>query len=403
MKSVRFIHGADLHLDSPMIGLKHLPNNIFNRLQESTFQALKNLINAAIENRVDFVILAGDLFDIEDRSVRAQIRLRKEMERLNEAGIEVFVVHGNHDYTSGNSVHIEMPNNVHVFGENVEVMPYEVNGTIVHLYGFSYEERHVMQRKIDDYHLLEGADFHIGILHGNLEGNKEHGNYAPFGLKDLVEKNFHYWALGHIHKRMVLNESPPIVYPGNIQGRNRKEQDWKGCYLVTLNEVQCSLQFIETSDCIWTEIVIDASDLVTFDDLYHLCTETISNSIIEGKGILAHLLISNLSAKISLQVLNELLETLQEEEMEEESFLWPITIHVGEVANWKREELTSESDFYSELFQVMDGMDDIDDSIASLYTHHSVRKFLPSLTEEEVAELKIEAENVLIQKLLGYM
>ena len=107
MKKISFIHGADLHLDSPMVGLSHLPKEIFERLKESSFTALKTLVDAAIHHKVDFVILAGDLFDEQDRSVRAQTMLRKEMERLEMHGIDVYVIHGNHDHLSGEWIHLD--------------------------------------------------------------------------------------------------------------------------------------------------------------------------------------------------------------------------------------------------------------------------------------------------------
>src|SRR4051812_21862531 len=121
MKRITFIHAADLHLDSPMTGLTHLPKPIFERIKDSTFAALKTLTEAAIKHQVDFVIIAGDLFDEEDRSVRAQTRLRKEMIRLYEHNIPVYIIHGNHDHLNGTWIHLDMPANVHIFSEKVEM------------------------------------------------------------------------------------------------------------------------------------------------------------------------------------------------------------------------------------------------------------------------------------------
>ena len=138
MKKISFIHGADLHLDSPMVGLSYLPKEIFERLKESTFTALSKLIDAAIQHSVDFVILAGDLFDEQDRSVRAQTRLRKEMERLKAHKISVYIIHGNHDHLNGEWIHLNMPENVHIFSDKVEMKTFVKSNTVVHLYGFSY-------------------------------------------------------------------------------------------------------------------------------------------------------------------------------------------------------------------------------------------------------------------------
>lgn len=151
MKQISFIHAADLHLDSPMAGLKHLPAELFNRTKESTFTSLQKLTQTAIRLQVDFVIIAGDVFDGEDRSLKAQSRFRKEMLKLEAEGIPVYVVHGNHDHLNGSWVHLDMPKNVYVFPSEVETMKLTTkSGEIVHLYGFSYPVRHVVDRKITE-------------------------------------------------------------------------------------------------------------------------------------------------------------------------------------------------------------------------------------------------------------
>lgn len=404
MKRVKFIHSADLHLDSPMTGLSHLPKSIFERLKESTFRAFKTLIDQAILHRVDFVILAGDIFDLDDRSIRAQIRLQREMERLHREGIPCFVVFGNHDHLGGNWTYVEMPQNVVVFGEEVEAKElYTNDGAKVILYGFSYADRHVFTRKINDYKKTDKADYHIGILHGNLEGGLEHGNYAPFTLNELLKKDYDYWALGHIHKRTILSESPPVVYPGNTQGRNRKEKDRKGCYVVTLSQSGSNLQFIETSDIIWSDLTVDVDSIESIDELYQACVTALDHERREGKGILAHISIINATADItdnSSYIIDELLELLQDEEKEEESFVWPYSIKIENSIQWNRDDLAGKSDFYSELFDIVNENIGIEESLATLYDHRSARRFLTVLDKKEIEELKTEAENFLIQELL---
>lgn len=403
MKSVTFIHAADLHLDSPMSGLVHLPEKIFDRLQKSTFQALKRLIDYAIRYKVDFVILAGDLFDHEDRSIRAQIRLRQEMERLAGEGIVCFIVSGNHDHLGGNWTHIDMPDNVRFFGKDVETIEYCTKaGVRVHLYGFSYPERHVYERKIAEYKKKDGADFHIGILHGNLEGCSGHGNYAPFTLGELLEKDFDYWALGHIHKRTVLSKDPPVIYPGNTQGRNIKETGEKGCYLVTLTDSDKEFVFLETNDVIWRDITLAVSGRHPLDDLYRTLLHALDKERRVKEGIIAKLTIhgADYDYREAARLSDELLELLQEEEKQESSFVWPYSIQFFLTRHWCKEDLTETSDFYSELFAVAEENAGIEESLDVLYGHPRVRRFLRPLDEKEMAELKDEALMYLIENLL---
>jgi exonuclease SbcD len=400
MKKVTFIHGADLHLDSPMVGLKHLPENIFKRIRESTFVAFKKLINSALEKKVDFVVLAGDLFDGQDRSLRAQSRLRAEMQRLEENDIPVYIVHGNHDHLSGTWVNLDMPNNVHVFSDDVEVKTLITKtGITVNLYGFSYSRRHIYDRKIDNYFKQEGADFHIGILHGNEAGSKEHSNYAPFYLKDLLDKQFDYWALGHIHKRTILSEQPPILYPGNTQGRNKKETGSKGFYHVSLNEFGTDLTFIESSDVLWDETVIDAEGAQNFQAVYQLCQTAISQYRQKTKGTLLTLFLKNVHLQDDNErnvLEGELLELLQEEEREEDSFVWIVELSINENLFIDKDRLRNESEFYRELFETAE-FGHPEHSLSMLYDHPIGRKYLTSLTDEEKKLLLEKAEKMLIR------
>ncbi|PLS03010.1 metallophosphoesterase family protein [Neobacillus cucumis] len=403
MKKISFIHAADLHLDSPMVGLKHLPENIFNRVKESTFTALKKLTSAAIERQVDFVIIAGDIYDGEDRSIRAQARFRKEMEKLNDEKIPVYIVHGNHDHLNGSWVNLDMPKNVHVFNSKVETKVLQTkSGATVHLYGFSYGTRHVYDRKIDEYCKLDGADYHIGILHGNESAGTEHDNYAPFTLKDLIQKNFDYWALGHIHKRAVLSLAPTIIYPGNIQGRNKKESGSKGFYYVDFKDSEAQLDFIEASDIIWEDVTVDAATAVSFDDLYHLCQSAINTVRKERIGTLLSLTLKNTQledVREQRSSNSELLELLLEDEREEESFVWTADLSLTEKLMINKDKLKTEANFYGELFETIKHYDQTDQALAPLYEHNLGRKYLPHLVEAEKDELLEKAEKLLIELL----
>ncbi|MFD5851743.1 exonuclease SbcCD subunit D [Cytobacillus pseudoceanisediminis] len=403
MKRVTFIHAADLHLDSPMSGLKHLPPSIFKKLQESTFEAFTKIVDSAIFHNVDFIILAGDLFDGEDRSIRAQTRFRKEMERLAECGIAVYAVHGNHDHMDGRWAHLPLPENVHIFSHEVEVAKHIAeNGTSVHLYGFSYPKRHVAERMIDQYRRENGADLHIGILHGSFEGSSDHAQYAPFRINDLLEKDFDYWALGHIHKREILITQPPVIYPGNIQGRNRKETGPKGCYLVELDSSGAKTEFLEAAPVIWENAEIDASKSESYQEIYELCISLIEEKRQNRKGTIINLTLNEvgLSDHELRSITNgELLEYLQEEEAEEESFVWISGLAVNEKRMWNKEKLAHESDFFSELFKTAGHYAEGSESALILYAHPLARRFLGELNKDDKQRIAEEAEALLVDLL----
>ncbi|HCF53736.1 MAG TPA: DNA repair exonuclease, partial [Bacillus sp. (in: Bacteria)] len=231
MKQVKFIHAADLHLDSPFKGMEmNVGQSVWERMKQSTFESFERIVDKAIQERVDFVLLAGDLYDAETRSLRAQVFVREQMKRLSQYDIPVFIIHGNHDHLGGSWAAIEFSENVHVFTEPyVEEKSFYKNGELLaSIYGFSYLQQAVTDNMTAQYTKMSDAPFHIGMLHGSVEGDAEHNRYAPFQIRELKEKQFDYWALGHIHKREILSEEPYIIYPGNIQGRHRKETGEKG-------------------------------------------------------------------------------------------------------------------------------------------------------------------------------
>lgn len=362
--------------------------------------ALKKLVDMAIDKKVDFLIIAGDVFDGEDRSLRAQIRFRQEMDRLFKHNIAVYLIHGNHDHLGGTWTKVDLPSNVVVFGEDVEQHTFKNERVMVHLYGFSYPRRQVFERKIEHYHKVEGADFHIGILHGNDGGDSAHSNYAPFSIGELLEKDFDYWALGHIHKSKKLSESPPILFPGNIQGRHHKEQGPKGCYLVTLSDSLQQLDWIDTSDIEWDSLSIDLGNISTFLEVFQLCLDHINQLRSEKpKARIVQLELMNVKHIDGVEgILNgELLALLQENEAEEKDFIWISSIRV--IENRINKEHLKEDGFYNELSNTIAHYEQLTEAIETLYNHPLGRKHLKRLTNEEQESMINDAEQILIQLL----
>ncbi|MGD7010224.1 metallophosphoesterase family protein [Metabacillus sp. 84] len=408
MTSLKFIHAADLHLDSPFAGLRHLPVSVINRLKESTFASFANLISYTIKERADFLIIAGDLFDGENRSLKAQLRLKREFEKLDRAGIEVFVIHGNHDHMGGRWLQVEWPESVHVFShEAVECIPFLKAGEpAAHLYGYSYPERSVTQNLTSSYIKKEGAPFHIGLLHGSAEGgNEEHDVYSPFTIQDLERTGFDYWALGHIHKRSVL-PSPvtSIVYPGNLQGRHRKETGEKGCYCVSINEEGVKTDFIPLCDVIWEELCVNLNEAQTAGRLMELCREAKEQLRTGGRpAVLSIQLTGETPMAADLKqndAVKDIMSVLNEEEEEREDFVWVGKITDHTVLQMDRDRLRQDSVFYRDFFRITETYQSFAEAAAPLFSHASVRKHLSEFTEEEQLEMIREAENLVLTELL---
>lgn len=278
-RPITFIHAADLHLDSPFQGLSKLPDSTFLEVRESTFQALQQLIKLAISKQVDFLLLVGDLFDHERQSLKAQIRLRTAFEKLAEHDIQVYLSYGNHDFIEGNYHAVSYPENVHSFSnETPSSFTFTKQHEIVEITGFSYETRAVTEEKILQFpERNPAATYQIGMLHGSVYGDKQHSTYAPFSIHQLVDKDYDYWALGHIHQRQELYRKPPIIYPGNIQGRHRNEQGEKGCYVVELKDDEVIPEFVPFRTIEFLHIDMTLTMQHEMDDVETLIEEKVNN------------------------------------------------------------------------------------------------------------------------------
>lgn len=401
LKKITFIHTADLHLDSPFVGMKNLPPVLYKRMKESTFMAFRNLVDYCIRKQIDFLLISGDLFDGEDRSIRAQIRLKNEMERLEEANIRVFIIHGNHDHLGGSWVHIPMPANVHIFAPQPEQVSFlHENGTHVSVVGYSYEKRHEPESKVSLFPKLEG-ELKIAMLHGHDGSATDHLAYAPFKIGDLLNTNYDYWALGHIHKRQILHNSPPIIYPGNIQGRHINEEGKKGFIEVEWTTAQQEVTFVPCHDIEWRTETIEATKEIGPEELYQACLKRKQQLCNEMERAIIRIVIksdSELPSKI-LQFIEsgQLIELLQEEDYEEgKSFVWINDIHINKQT--RSHPSLSGHPFLSSLNKVME-QTEATNELGDLFLHKKASRFLQDSVELEYEKLEKEAKELLIQLL----
>lgn len=258
-EDLRFLHLADLHLEEPNLVTK--APGLRQRVKEATEEALERATTFAIEEKLDAVLIAGDLYHTAERSIAQFKRLDRSFRRLEEAGIPVFLLHGNHDYVTQEDWAQMWPSTVLVFGQDVETK-YLTTAACerVALSGFSYGTRWISQDRIGEFPPKDAqVDYHIGLMHAaEATGDTDQDHYAPFHLKDLLDKGYDYWALGHIHHRQRLNERPPVVYPGNLQGRHRKEAGEKGGYLVELTPGKAELTFVRFSPLCFSPVTYQA-------------------------------------------------------------------------------------------------------------------------------------------------
>ncbi len=226
-----FIHAADIHLDSPLRGLERYEGAPAEEIRSATRQAFDNLVTLAIDQAVDFVLLAGDLYDGDWKDYNTGLYFVARMARLRDAGIRVFMISGNHDAASQITRQLQLPDNVTRFAtDSPETAVVEELNVAIHGQGFATRE--VTEDLLQNYPQGDLHRFNIGLLHTSLDGKPGHEPYAPCTIDGLRSKGYQYWALGHVHKRELISEEPWILFPGNIQGRHIRETGARGCTLV---------------------------------------------------------------------------------------------------------------------------------------------------------------------------
>ena len=252
---MRFIHASDLHIDSPLRGLDRYDGAPVERLRSATRSALERLVDKALAERVDFLLLAGDIYDRDWQDFHTGLFFRGQMVRLERAGIRCFIVQGNHDAQGVISRQLTLPSNVTVFSSRA-AQTVKLDDLSVAIHGRSFPEREVNEDLVPSYPPPVPGFFNIGLLHTSLTGRAGHDTYAPTDLPTLVAKGYDYWALGHVHAREVLNERPRIVFCGNLQGRHAKETGAKGCELVTVEAGRIEAEFIALDVVRWSQLSV---------------------------------------------------------------------------------------------------------------------------------------------------
>jgi len=253
----RFLHAADLHLDSPLRGLDRYEGAPADRLRNATRDAFRKLVDLALAENVAFVLLAGDLYDGDWTDFHTGLFLRGELVRLGQAGIDVFIVRGNHDAKSVITRELTLPPNVHEFGtRKAETIVLDAHPVAIH--GQSFPDRAMPDDLVPGYPDAVPGRFNIGLLHTSLAGSPEHDSYAPTTLPVLRQRGYDYWALGHVHQRARASEAPWVVFPGNLQGRHARETGAKGCELVTVDDGgTVTSEFVALDVVRWTALEID--------------------------------------------------------------------------------------------------------------------------------------------------
>ena len=256
---MKFVHAADIHLDSPLQALALQDAAQIARMRRATRETFERMIELCIEQQVAFVVLAGDLYDHDCPNMQIAVFLRNQLARLETNGIRVVIKKGNHDADNKITSALALPGNTRILSDKMpETIRFDDLPVRVAIHGQSFRPGPVKENLAASYPAPLKGYFNIGVLHTSLAGSDDHDPYAPCRLDELTTRGYNYWALGHIHKGGVLARDPWVVYPGNLQGRHAKETGPKGCFLVEIEDDRIASAELVPLDVVrWHQAEVD--------------------------------------------------------------------------------------------------------------------------------------------------
>ena len=365
--SFRFVHAADLHLDTPFQGVAGPAPEVAKALYEASLQAWDNVVDLTIAREAAFLLIAGDVYDAAERGVRAQLRFVDGLRRLDAAGIRAFIVHGNHDPLDGRSAIHDWPAGVTAFGcAEVETEALTIDGQRVLVHGISYATGDTQENLAARFRASRDGSLNIGLLHTNAGSNAEHAPYAPCSLADLDAAGMDYWALGHIHQRLFLREGGPwVAYSGDTQGRSPKpsEMGAKGVLVAEVSGSRVeSVQFDAVDVVRFVRCAVDIADAVdvaALESRIIALTDELRRDN-DGRSLLVRVVLEGRGALAGDLRVNDglagLCAKLREDYAGLDPFVWIESLRDRSRGLLDYDALRAGNDFRAELLRLHDGL-----------------------------------------------
>jgi DNA repair exonuclease SbcCD nuclease subunit len=279
-----FLHAADLHLGSPFLGLSSNDEELARGVSAACREAFEELIDQAIRRQVKFVVIAGDIYDGDWKDTTIGHFFNRQVAKLAREKIPVYKVSGNHDAESVITSAVTLPDSVQVFSSK-KPQTFRIPELQVALHGQSFATRAVSENLAVKYPAAEPGWFNIGVLHTSCDGRPNHANYAPCSIQDLLQRGYQYWALGHCHEYEVVNSIPPVIFPGNLQGRHIRECGPKGVVIVEVQDGEVSsFSRLQLARIQWALISADLTGAASEEEAFKVIRGEIQKEVDRAGG-----------------------------------------------------------------------------------------------------------------------
>jgi DNA repair protein SbcD/Mre11 len=397
---MKFVHAADLHLDSPLAGLSKYEGAPVEQIRGATRRALENLVKLCLTEQASLLVIAGDLYDGDWRDYSTGLFFNKQMAALRAGNVRVVWIRGNHDAASKLTAHLHLPDNVRELSHK-RPDSYVIEDLGVAVHGQGFDTREVTLDLSSRYPEPRRGYFNIGLLHTALEGRAGHAPYAPCRLGALVDRGYEYFALGHVHTREVLSEKPWIVFPGNLQGRHAREPGPKGASLVIADGEQVrSVEHRALDEVRWHVAETDVSSERSLDGVLERVRESLNLAVAESDGRLSAVRVRLVGASAAHEQLHARSERVTEEvraltlDLTGEAWLEKVELETKPLA--RRAELRDREDAIGEMRRGLSGLLHDDAALLELAGELSdLKRKLPAELREGPDAIDLESPEAL--------
>lgn len=257
---MRLLVSADIHLGSPIRSAAMRNPELGDHLKQASRDAFISIVDLAISENVDALVLAGDIFDNDQPDLKSRAFLISQLARAADANIHIVLIRGNHDALLDHRAHGDLGPNIHLLHKDEPSV--KIAGMWFH--GLSFDKAHVSKSFLPDYPVPVPGQKNVGLMHTSLDGAPGHDPYAPCSENDLVAHGYDLWCLGHIHAPFERTSGPVlVVMPGIPQPRHFGERTGGTVAIVELGDgtpevmrhpvghlrfTDCSLDLTDCSD-----------------------------------------------------------------------------------------------------------------------------------------------------------
>ncbi|MBZ2174559.1 DNA repair exonuclease [Schnuerera sp. xch1] len=258
---VKFIHTGDLHLGLQFKGVSFSGEKA-NKRRLELWDTFERIIDKGIQENVDFLFIAGDLFEEKYFTLMDINRVKDTLSRAEN--IDIIITAGNHDTLNKNSLYnlVDWPDNVTIFGtEGLSKKEFLNKNT--NIYGYSWDKGENNEDVFNDFEDLDTSKINILIIHGDIFSKDS--VYLPLDKNYLSQLEFDYVGLGHIHKPNLISNK--MAYCGSPEPLDFGEIGQHGIIQGTVENKNTTIEFIPFSNRIFLEKTIVLDETLSYLDI----------------------------------------------------------------------------------------------------------------------------------------